>query len=122
MILTDTLCDRLCAAAKEKAEEIGTDNSFAISDENGLPRAFHRDGEALVLSITLVPGKAYTAAVTQCRNAQQKALRSWPSRAMTRASRWLPAVIRCLSTARSLAGSVLVAAVKRNIGRLPNMS
>lgn len=32
MILTDTLCDRLCAAAKEKAEEIGTDISFAISD------------------------------------------------------------------------------------------
>ncbi|MBP3366049.1 MAG: heme-binding protein [Treponema sp.] len=67
MILTDELCDALCAAAREKSKEIGIDISFAISDENGLPRAFRRYGDALVLSITLVPGKAYTAAVTQCR-------------------------------------------------------
>jgi hypothetical protein len=32
-----------------------------------LPRVYRRYGEALVLSITLVPGKAYTAAVTQCK-------------------------------------------------------
>ena len=67
MILTDELCDKLCAAAKEKSREIGVDISFAISDENGLPRVYRRYGEALVLSITLVPGKAYTAAVTQCK-------------------------------------------------------
>ena len=36
MILTDELCDKLCAAAKEKSREIGIDISFAISDENGL--------------------------------------------------------------------------------------
>lgn len=66
MILTDELCDKLCAAAREKSREIGIDISFAISDKNGLPRAYRRYGEALVLSITLVPGKAYTAAVTQC--------------------------------------------------------
>ena len=36
-------------------------------DENGLPRVYRRYGQALVLSITLVPGKAYTAAVTQCK-------------------------------------------------------
>lgn len=66
MILTDELCDKLCAAAREKSKEMGIDISFAISDENGLPRAYRRYGEALVLSITLVPGKAYTAAVTQC--------------------------------------------------------
>lgn len=66
MILTDELCDRLCAAAREKSKELGIDISFAISDEHGLPRAYRRYGEALVLSITLVPGKAYTAAVTQC--------------------------------------------------------
>lgn len=51
----------------EKSKEIGVDISFAIYDENGLPRAYRRYGEALVLSITLVPGKAYTAAVTQCK-------------------------------------------------------
>lgn len=67
MTLTDELCDRLCEAAKEKSRELGVDISFAIYDENGLPRACRRFGEALVLSITLVPGKAYTAAVTQCR-------------------------------------------------------
>lgn len=67
MILTDGLCDRLCAAAREKSRELGIDISFAISDENGLPRAYRRYGDALVLSITLVPGKAYTSAVTQCR-------------------------------------------------------
>ena len=67
MILTDEVCDKLCAAAKEKSREMGVDISFAISDENGLPRVYRRYGEALVLSITLVPGKAYTAAVTQCK-------------------------------------------------------
>ena len=67
MILTDELCDRLCAAAREKSRELGMDISFAICDENGLPRAYRRYGEALVLSITLVPGKAYTAAVTQSK-------------------------------------------------------
>ena len=67
MILTDELCDRLCAAAREKSKELGIDISFAVSDKNGLPRVYRRYGEALVLSITLVPGKAYTAAVTQCK-------------------------------------------------------
>ncbi len=67
MILTDDLCDRLCAAEREKSKEVGIDISFAIYDENGLPRVYRRYGEALVLSITLVPGKAYTSAVTQCK-------------------------------------------------------
>lgn len=67
MILTDELCDRLCAAAHEKSKELGVDISFAICDEHGLPRVYRRYGEALVLSITLVPEKAYTAAVTQCK-------------------------------------------------------
>lgn len=67
MILTDELCDKLCAAAREKSKRVGIDISFAIYDENGLPRAYRRYGEALVLSITLVPGKAYTSAVTQCK-------------------------------------------------------
>lgn len=67
MILTDDLCDKLCVAAREKSKEVGIDISFAIYDENGLPRVYRRYGEALVLSITLVPGKAYTSAVTQCK-------------------------------------------------------
>lgn len=67
MFLTDEICDKLCAIAYEKSKEIGVDISFAICDENGLPRVYRRFGEALVLSITLVPGKAYTAAITQCK-------------------------------------------------------
>lgn len=67
MILTDELYDRLCAAAHEKSKELDVDISFAVCDEHGLPRVYRRYGEALVLSITLVPGKAYTAAVTQCK-------------------------------------------------------
>lgn len=66
-ILSDELCDRLCAAAREKSKELGIDISFAIADRHGLPRVYRRYGDALVLSITLVPGKAYTAAVTQCK-------------------------------------------------------
>lgn len=66
MVLTDELCDRLCAAAREKSRELGIDISFAVSDEHGLPRVYRRYGQALALSVTLVPGKAYTAAVTQC--------------------------------------------------------
>lgn len=67
MLLTDEICDKLCEAAREKSKEIGIDISFAVCDESGLPRVYRRYGEALVLSVTLVPGKAYTAAVTQCK-------------------------------------------------------
>lgn len=67
MVLTDELCDELCRAAREKSREKGIDISFAVCDEHGLPRVFRRFGEALTLSVTLVPGKAYTAAVTESR-------------------------------------------------------
>lgn len=67
MVLTDEICDKLCVAAREKSKELGIDISFAVCDEHGLPRVYRRFGEALVLSITLVPGKAYTSAVTQCK-------------------------------------------------------
>lgn len=66
-ILSDELCDKLCAIAHEKSKEMGIDISFAIADRHGLPRAYRRYGDAVVLSITLVPGKAYTSAVTQCK-------------------------------------------------------
>lgn len=66
-VLSDELCDKLCAAAHEKSRELGVDISFAIADRHGLPRVYRRYGDALVLSIILVPGKAYTAAVTRCR-------------------------------------------------------
>lgn len=67
MYLTDEYCDRLCEAAKEKNQELGIEISFAIGDENGLARVYRRQGSVLILSITLVPGKTYTAAITQCK-------------------------------------------------------
>lgn len=67
MVLTDQICDKLYVAAREKSKELGIDISFAVFDEHGLPKVYRRFGEALVLSITLVPGKAYTSAVTQCK-------------------------------------------------------
>jgi len=44
MILTDKICDKLCEAAKEKSREMGFDISFAVYDENGLPRVYRRFG------------------------------------------------------------------------------
>lgn len=101
MILTDELCDKLCAAAREKSKEVGIDISFAVYDENGLPRVYRRYGEALVLSITLVPGKAYTSAVIQCETkdvagAAVRALLSWLFRQMIQGLHWLPEVIHYL--------------------------
>lgn len=102
MVLTDELCDKLCAAAQEKSKEAGIDISFAVYDENGLPRVYRRFGEALVLSITLVPGKAYTSAVTQCRTkdvaeaAAEGASLMGVFKQMIPESLWLPEVIRYL--------------------------
>lgn len=64
-VLTDETCEMLCMAAKEKSREMGLNISFAIADASGLPRLFRRFGDALVLSTTLVPAKAYTSAITQ---------------------------------------------------------
>lgn len=64
-MISDDICDSLATAAREKSREIGVDISFAIADADGLPRLFRRFGDALVLSATLVPDKAYTAAITR---------------------------------------------------------
>lgn len=66
-VLNDELCDVLSKAAQEKSKELGIEISFAISDNHGQPKLYRRFGEALVLSITLVPAKAYTSAVTQTK-------------------------------------------------------
>lgn len=63
--IADETCDALCRAAREKSLELGIDISFAVSDADGLPRMFRRYGDALVLSATLVPAKAHTAAVAR---------------------------------------------------------
>lgn len=62
-ILNDELCDKLCEAAKNKAEELKIDISFAICDAGGQLLLFRRFGDAPIISTTLVPNKAYTSAV-----------------------------------------------------------
>lgn len=63
--IADETCDALCRAAREKSLELGIDISFAVADADGLPRMFRRFGDTLVLSATLVPAKAHTAAVVR---------------------------------------------------------
>ena len=126
MILTDELCDKLCAAAREKSKEIGIDISFAVCDENGLPRVYRRYGEALVLSITLVPGKAYTAAVTQCKtkDVAQAAAEGAPLMAIQTNDPRITLVaedILCLSTEKSPAALALAAGQKSRIAKSRNM-
>lgn len=64
-VLTDETCETLRNAAMKKSHEMNLDISFAIADADGLLRMFQRFGDALVLSTTLVPAKAYTSAITQ---------------------------------------------------------
>lgn len=62
-ILDDKLCDKLCVAAREKSQEMVIDICFAIYDENANMLLFRRYGDAPLLGTTLVPQKAYTAAL-----------------------------------------------------------
>ena len=120
MILTDELCDKLCASAREKSKELGIDISFAISDENGLPRVYRRYGEALVLSITLVPGKAYTAAVTQCKtkDVADAAAEGAPLMAIQTND---PRITLVAGGYPLSAGSVSAVVQRHKIARLPSM-
>lgn len=65
--LTDEICEKLSLTAQQKSRELGVEISFAIADEAGVLRLFRRFGNALPLSVTLVPGKAYTSAVTRTK-------------------------------------------------------
>ena len=65
MTLSDEIIDKMVEAAREKANEIGLDISFAVYDEYGYQKYFRRFGNALLFSTTLVPAKAYTAAMME---------------------------------------------------------
>ena len=90
------MCDQLCEAARSKSRELGFDISFAVCDESGWPRVYRRYGDALVLSVTLVPGKAYTAAVTQSKT---KDVAQW-----AKADGSLPSIQTCDSRLVLVAG------------------
>ncbi len=61
MKLTRQQCDAIVRAAATKAEEIGSPSSIAIMDEGRNLMAFSRMDSALLGSIEIAIGKAYTA-------------------------------------------------------------
>ena len=61
-VLTDKMCEELSRAAREESRRLGVDISFAVADASGTLCYFQRQGNALPISVQLVPGKAYTAA------------------------------------------------------------
>lgn len=59
--LTTRDCDRMMAAAEEKAKAIGIPMVIAIVDAGGNLKAFKRMDDALLISVDIAQGKAYTA-------------------------------------------------------------
>jgi len=65
MELTLQECDRLVAAGMQKAQEIGVPMVLAVVDQNGDVIETRRMDDALIISVTLAPHKAYTAATVR---------------------------------------------------------
>lgn len=60
--LTLADCDRMLAAAEARAREIGVPMVMAVVDDSGNLKAFRRMDGALLVSVQLAVGKAYTSA------------------------------------------------------------
>jgi ATP:cob(I)alamin adenosyltransferase len=65
MQLTLNDCDRLVEAGMRKAQEIGVPMVLAVVDQNGDVIEARRMDDALIVSVTLAPHKAYTAATVR---------------------------------------------------------
>jgi len=65
VVLNLATCDRLIEAGIRRAQEIGVPMVLAVVDESGNLVAFRRMDGALVVSITLAPHKASTAATVR---------------------------------------------------------
>ena len=65
MELTLKDCDRLVEAGMKKAQEIGVPMVLAVVDQNGDVIEARRMDDALIVSVTLAPHKAYTAATVR---------------------------------------------------------
>jgi ATP:cob(I)alamin adenosyltransferase len=63
--LTLTDCDRMVEAGIKRAEAIGVPMVLAVVDQNGDVIESRRMDEALIVSVTLAPHKAYTAATVR---------------------------------------------------------
>lgn len=58
-------CDRMVEAGMKKAQEIGVPMVLAVVDQNGDVVEARRMDDALIVSVTLAPHKAYTAATVR---------------------------------------------------------
>lgn len=65
MAPTLTQCDRMVEAGMKKAIEIGCPMVLTVVDQNGDVIESRRMDEALIVSVTLAPHKAYTAATVR---------------------------------------------------------
>ncbi|MEW5959112.1 MAG: heme-binding protein, partial [Chloroflexota bacterium] len=65
MALNLAQCDRLIEAGIRKAQEIGVPMVLAVVDDSGQVMETRRMDQALVVSLTLAPNKAFTAATVR---------------------------------------------------------
>ncbi|MBE2225303.1 MAG: cob(I)yrinic acid a,c-diamide adenosyltransferase [Anaerolineae bacterium] len=65
MAPTLTECDRMVEAGMKKAKEIGVPMVLTVVDQNGDVIESRRMDDALIVSVTLAPHKAYTAATVR---------------------------------------------------------
>ncbi|PID85580.1 MAG: ATP:cob(I)alamin adenosyltransferase [Chloroflexi bacterium] len=65
MTLTLTDCDRMVEAGMKKAQDIGCPMVLSVVDQNGDVIESRRMDNALIVSVTLAPHKAYTAATVR---------------------------------------------------------
>ena len=72
--LTARDCDRIIAAAEEKARAIGVPMVIALVDAGGNLKAFKRMDDALLISVDIAQGKAYTAAALRLSTREAGAL------------------------------------------------
>jgi ATP:cob(I)alamin adenosyltransferase len=70
MNLTLEACDRMVEAGMERAREIGVPMVLAVVDQNGDVIESRRMDDALIVSVTLAPHKAYTAATIRLPTAE----------------------------------------------------
>lgn len=70
MSLTLKDCERMMQAGLRKAEAIGVPMVLSVVDQNGDVIETRRMDDALIVSITLAPHKAYTAAVVRLATAE----------------------------------------------------
>ncbi len=65
-----SLAKKIISRAEKKAQEIGVSMVIAVVDEGANLKALHRMDNALLVSVSIAQGKAYTASVTRLSTAE----------------------------------------------------